>query len=87
MNVFDTYGPSYTPEEEAEIARLVEVYKTMTREEAQETVAKLARQLMALSTRLSDERVEGRVPHESELSQAAAVKYHAEMIHRQVTMP
>lgn len=88
-NVFDAHDAgSLTDEERAEVDRYIEMWKDFRRDQAEKKIRDLARQMMALSTLLSDDdRKPGRVPHETEEGSASTVKTYAELIHHKLMPP
>ncbi|GAA1661651.1 hypothetical protein [Microbacterium lacus] len=77
-----------TEEEQAEVDRLIEMWKDLQREDAEAKVRQLARQMMALSALLNDDdRRQGRIPSETEEGSASTVRHYAQQIHRKLTRP
>lgn len=88
-NVFDEHNArALTDEDLGEIARYVEMWRDLRRDEAEKKIRDLARQMMALSTLLSDDdKTLGRIPSETEEGSASTVRAYAELIHRKLTGP
>lgn len=74
-NLGDHEDGALTAEEKAEIARYMEIFQQLQREEAEKKVRQLALQMMALSDSLSD------AQSEADGGDASAVRYYAELIH------